>query len=266
MDDSCDSMAENEQTVESGEAQLKSPTKLQVALDALEAYIAANSWSEAKHIVEVHRDVLLTDLIDDVLVMVIAQYEDVAAIHMLAQYRKVLARCRTAGIDAAFAELLTERATCPAGVDLVLWRRVLLADSYAEILVLLLEHPELIPYITRRLMRTLDHHQRTLFYALEALLDADSWHTAREIIEIYPAVLSLDADIWLSRYADALIRQGDARGAEVVTARRWLLAECRVAGVEATFSRRLWVWDGVRVDVDVVPALGWTALDRAQAV
>lgn len=240
--------------------------KLRVALDALEAYIASDTWAEAKHIVEVYRDVLLTDMIDDVLVALISQYDDGDAVRILTQYRKVLVRCRLDGIHFAFADLLTERETCPPGVELALWRRVLLADSYMEVMELLAEHPELIPYISRHIVRTLSAQQQTLFYALGALMDAGSWYEAQEIIETYPALLSLDADIWLAQCATSLTQQGEFEAAEIITARRWLLADCRLGGIDAAFSERLPILDGVLVDIELNFVLDWAVHDLAQAV
>jgi len=263
---SVDSMVSKNGQIVGYPAARRMPTKLQIALDALEAYVTSNSWAEAKRVVETYRDILLTDMIDDVLVTLITQYENADVIRMLTHYRKVLVHCRVAGVDVAFAELLTERETCPPGVDLTLWRRVLLADSYAETMDLLAEHPELIPHIRRRIARTMNHSQRVLLYALEALLDTDSWDGVKEIIERNPALLGLDADIWLSQYADSLVRQGEVDAAAIVTARRWLLADCRIAGIGATFSEGLLVWDGVRVEVEIAPVLGWVMPKPTQAV
>lgn len=246
-------------------AQQPVPTKLQVALSALEAYLASKSWHEAKRVVEVFQDVLLTDIIDDVFVTLIGEYDDTDSIRMLTQYRKVLSRCRADGVDVAFADLLTERDTCPPGIDLALWRRALLADSYAEIMDLLAEHPELMSYIHHRIARILDREQRLLLYALGALLGAGSWPDVKTIVEAYPALLSLDADIWLSRCAAALTWRKETEAAGIILERRWMLAGCRLVGTTAAFAERLAIRDGVRVAAGTGPQPGWLVSDLTQA-
>lgn len=252
------------------QAALKAQTalyaKMQAVLDALEDFVAAESWADAKHVVETHREELLTDAADDVLVTLLARYKDAEVVRVLSQHREVLMRCRVAGIDMAFAELVAADDVCPPGVDPALWQRVLQTDSFTALMDFLAEHPALIPYVQRRVTQTLDQESIMLLDGLLALLGAGTWSAAREIIDAVPALLSLEADIWLMRYTGFLTRQGDDEAVAVVAMRRWLLARCRMLGVDTAFLGWRAQRDGIRIDVDIVPAPFWMTTGSMQLV
>ena len=228
--------------------------KMQAVLDALEDFVAAESWAEAKRVVEAHRDELLTDVADDVLVTLLARYKDTEVIRVLLQHRQVLMRCRVAGIDVAFAELVAADDACPPGVDPALWQRALQIDSFTALMDFLAGHPDLIPYVQRQMTQILGQESMALLDGLTALLKATTWSAVREIIEAVPTLLSLEADIWLMQYAEFFTRQGDHEAVAVITMRRWLLARCRMLGVETTFLGWRAQQDGIRVDGEIEPA------------
>jgi len=239
---------------------------LQAVLDALEAFIAADSWAEARRVLEAHPSELLTDVADDVLVTMMARYKDDEVVRMLAQHRQVLTRCRVVGIDVAFAELAAADIPCPVGVDPVLWQRALQIDNSAAMMDLLAEYPDLITPIYQRMSYVLGEAHVTLLDGMLALLEADTWIAARDIVEHLPALLSLEADLWLMQYSTSLDRASNHRAVTVVEMRRWLLARCRMIGVAAAFGERLALWDGVQVGVPTIPAPHWVMQDAAQAL
>jgi hypothetical protein len=84
----------------------KEPDRDQV-VDAVLAFINAETWGESQRVVEARRQALLTDTADQVFVALIEQYSaDSQAIQVLEEHRALLARCRRDGIDAAFADHL----------------------------------------------------------------------------------------------------------------------------------------------------------------
>jgi hypothetical protein len=240
--------------------------KMQAVLDALEDFVAAESWADAKRVVETHRDELLTDAADDVLVTLLARYKDTEVVRVLSQHRQVLMRCRVAGIDGAFAELVPANDGCPPGVDPALWKRAQQIDSFIALMDFLAEHPDLIPYMQRRVTQIMDKDSIMLLDGLLTLLGAETWSAAREIIDAVPALLSVEADIWLMQYAEFLARQGDDGAVAVVTMRRWLLARCRMFGVDTAFLGWRAQRDGVRIDVELDPAPLWARTALVQAV
>lgn len=63
--------------------------------------------AESQQVVETNRDVLLTDVVDEVPANLLAQYTDDEEVTcVLEEHRALLARCRHEGIDAAFADRL----------------------------------------------------------------------------------------------------------------------------------------------------------------
>jgi hypothetical protein len=238
---------------------------LQVVLAALEAFVAADSWSEAQCVVEAHSRELLTDVADDVLVTMIARYEDNDVVRMLTQHREVLMRCRVVGINAAFVELAAATALCPEDVDPALWERALRIDTSTAMMDFLAEHPDLIPPVYQRLSHIMGELDISLLDGILGLLEVDTWSAAREIVEGLPAILSLEADIWLLHYGASLARAGNRRAAAVVQMRRWLLARCRMIGVAKAFGSRLAQWDGVQVGKAAIPTHHWMLKNVAQA-
>ncbi|MDX6380977.1 MAG: hypothetical protein QOI57_2001 [Rubrobacteraceae bacterium] len=79
----------------------------QSPVEVVLAFVNAQTWTESKQIAEAHRDVLLTNTADEVLVTLLEQYEDNEdATRQLEEHRALLARCYCKGIDAAFADRL----------------------------------------------------------------------------------------------------------------------------------------------------------------
>jgi ATP-dependent Clp protease ATP-binding subunit ClpA len=75
-------------------------------LEAIQAFVAADTLAESKRIVESYRDVLLAEDVDEDFVGLLARYGDnVDTIRILEEDRTLLARCRREGIDATFADL-----------------------------------------------------------------------------------------------------------------------------------------------------------------
>lgn len=239
---------------------------LQTVLDALEAFVAADSWVEARRVLEAHPRELLTDVADDVLVTMMARYTDAQVVRMLAQHRQVLMRCRVVGIDVAFAELASTDIPCPVGVDPALWQRALQIDNSAAMMDFLAEYPDLITPIYQRMSYILGETRVALLDGVLALLEADTWAAARDIVESLPALLSLEADLWLMQYSTALNRVDNYRAVTVVEMRRWLLARCRMIGIAAAFGERLALWDGIQVGVPAITAPHWVIRDAVQAL
>ncbi len=240
--------------------------KMQAVLDALEDFVAAESWADAKQVVETHRNELLTDAADDVLVTLLARYTDAEVVRVLLQHRQVLMRCRVAGIDVAFAELAAPEDACPPGVDPTLWQRVLQIETCPAMLDFLAMHPDLIPFVQHRAIQVLDQDAVLLLEGLLSLLGAATWSAAREVIEAVPALLGLEADIWLAQYAESLARQNDVEAVAVVIMRRWLLARCRMLGVDAAFLGWRAQYDGVRIHVGLDSTPFWARTAPAQTV
>lgn len=217
-------------------------------LMAIDAFTRSESWVEAKHVVEQHSE-LLTDEAAALLDALISRQEDQRAIDILLDHRRLLTHCRDVGIDAAFADRIAGRNLTPPGIDPTLWMRVQRADSYQTLLSLVFEHPELMPVIKNQVAQVLGRSQMAVVNAIEAFLRVASWDEARLVIERYPELLSLDADIWLMQYADFMKAQGDASIAEIVCNRRWLLARCRLHGIAHVFQKPEEAVDGVRLEM-----------------
>ena len=82
------------------------PTQDEI-MEAVQAFITAETWADSKQIVETNRDVLLTDAADEVLASLLEQYkDDENATRQLEEHRRLLLRCRDEGIEAAFADRL----------------------------------------------------------------------------------------------------------------------------------------------------------------
>src|SRR5947207_1819107 len=83
------------------------PPPDKTTLEAVEALVNAQTWSERRQIVEAKHDILLTDdaeqVLNDMLQLV---NDDENATQMLEEYRNLLVSCRQVGIESAFAEHL----------------------------------------------------------------------------------------------------------------------------------------------------------------
>jgi hypothetical protein len=240
--------------------------KLQAILDALEAFVAADSWVAARRVLEAHPHELLTDVVDDVLVTLMARYKDAEVVRMLAQHRRVLMRCRVVGIDVAFAELASADIPCPADIDPDLWQRALQIDDSAVMMDFLAKYPDLITPIRQRMSYILGEAHVSLLDGMLAFLEAGSWTVAQNIVESLPSLLSLEADLWLMQYSTSLRRVGNYNAVTVVEMRRWLLARCRMIGVGAAFGAHLALWDGVQIETPDIFTPRWMVQDVVQAL
>lgn len=219
-----------------------------VLLEALDEFTRSASWGEAKQVV-MQRAELLTEATDALLSSLIAKQDDHRAVEILQDHRRILRRCRADGVDTAFAERLVSEGVPPADVDPVVWMRLQTADSYDSLMQLIFDYPELTSFIKRRIAQVLGDAQMDVITALEAYLNADSWALAKVIIEKYPELLSLDADIWLTQYAEFMEAQGSLGLVGILAERRWLLARCRMIGVDAAFADRAAPPDSVPVNI-----------------
>ncbi len=217
-------------------------------LQALDAFTRSESWGAAKQVVIEHHE-LLSEEADAILSALIARQKDKRAIEILQDHRHMLARCRVEGVDAAFADRIAGESPPPTDIDPVLWMRLQTADSYDTLLRLLFEYPELLDLVKRRMAQVLGEAQMRVINAIEVFLAADSWEAARAAVETHPELLSLDADIWLGQYASFIAVRGDANIVEILAERRWLLARCRLVGLEAAFRGRDAPPDGTRLDM-----------------
>jgi tetratricopeptide (TPR) repeat protein len=74
---------------------------------AVLAFFNARTWAERKQIVEDEREMVLSDAADEVLLHLLKQYKDNEDFtRIVEEYRRLLARCRHEGIDAAFDDRL----------------------------------------------------------------------------------------------------------------------------------------------------------------
>ncbi|MDP9350195.1 MAG: CHAT domain-containing protein [Chloroflexota bacterium] len=116
-------------------------------LEAVVAFLNADTWVESKRIVEAHRELLLTDDVDAALRYLMYQHsEDADAMRILQQHQQLLTRCRKEGIDAAFSELLSPAEADEAGSDplFVAIRALLTAGDLDEIKRLIEQHADLL--------------------------------------------------------------------------------------------------------------------------
>jgi hypothetical protein len=243
--------SEEESTMEKPPAD-RAERKTGAVLTALRAFLAAKTWDEARHIVLTH-SALLSDAADALLALLITHQEDREKARALAEHRAILARCRIAGVEAAFAGYLSEDDVCPEGIAPEVWARVQAATSYDELRELVGRHPILVDAIRERIGQALKQEQARLVNAVDVFLAADSWVEARRAIEAHPVLLTVEAEIRLGQYAQFLEKVGEPRAIEILAERRWLLARCRAQGVEAAFEGRTRGRDGMRVDVPAEP-------------
>ncbi len=117
-------------------------------------FLEADDWAAGKRVVEERRDLLLTDEADQVFAMLLEQArDDPQARRMLERHRDLLRRCRSEGVDAAFAPLLAPRGMPDVPPELL--QRLLSVGSEEELKALLEEHPELLPLIGQMVQQAL---------------------------------------------------------------------------------------------------------------
>jgi hypothetical protein len=117
-------------------------------------FLEADDWAAGKRVVEERRDLLLTDEADQVFADLLEQArDDPQARRMLERHRDLLRRCRSEGVDAAFAPLLAPRGMPDVPPELL--QRLLSVGSEEELKALLEEHPELLPLIGQMVQQAL---------------------------------------------------------------------------------------------------------------
>jgi hypothetical protein len=208
----------------------------QALLEALDAFTSAASWRQAKHVVEMHPE-LLSEKVDALLHALIKRQKDRRIVRALRAHREMLARCRAEGIEAAFADYVADEAQdwlVAPDPD-----RASDADTYDVLTSLIAEHPEVLPVLRHRLREVLDPQEMALINAIEAFLTADTWHQAKQRVRAHPELLTLDADIWLMQYGAFIEARGDVEVAGLLADRRWLLARCRAVGIDRAFQGRV---------------------------
>jgi CHAT domain-containing protein/tetratricopeptide (TPR) repeat protein len=120
-------------------------------LKAVDAFVNADSWAESRSVVEAHPE-LLTDEADALLAQLIEAQDDGRATRILEEHRRLLARCRAEGVDAAFDDQVFGREMVPEDVDTELLIRLLSVHSAQELMELVAEYPELMP-VLEQMMR-----------------------------------------------------------------------------------------------------------------
>lgn len=78
-----------------------------------------------------------------------------------------------------------------------------------------------------------------LFEVIQAFIQAETWAAAQRVIEAHPELLSEEADRLLGQLVALAHQQGDPQAADTFAAHRQLLAQCRRAGGEVVFAKRV---------------------------
>ena len=128
---------------------------LEAIRQAIFSFVNADNWSQSKQIVEAQQDLLLVDEADVVFADLLAQYaDDARVIRILSERRDLLQRCRTEGIDAAFADKLH-----PAMPDIPdeLMAQLMAIESEAQLTQLVTAHPELLPVLAAMQQKAKSH-------------------------------------------------------------------------------------------------------------
>jgi hypothetical protein len=90
--------------------------------DIIQAFIQADTWAASQRVIEAHPE-LLSDEADQLLGQLVAvahQQGDSQAKDAFTQHRQLLARCRQAGVEAAFAERAMEGGEVPSDLGALL--------------------------------------------------------------------------------------------------------------------------------------------------
>src|SRR5262249_12308699 len=114
-------------------------------IEAVLAFVNAQSWVESKEIVEARRDELLTEAANQVFAALLAQYSsDESAIHFLEERRALLTHCRQEGDDDAFDRVRPRETSV---LTPQLRARLMAVHSAEELRQLVEEHPEVVPVL-----------------------------------------------------------------------------------------------------------------------
>ncbi len=229
-------------------------------LEALRAFLQADTWAESRRILEAHPE-LLADEADTLLGMLIQAQEE--ARRYLEEHRALLRRCREAGIPRAFAEkMLSPEALAAAEAagltpEQALEMARLAAEMPSELLEALAElaasgaeirSPE---DLERLLSERPDLRQRReeaarraagaapLLQTLQEFIQASTWTESQRIVEQHPELLGDEADTLLGQLVEAARGQGDEDAARVLEEHRALLRRCREVGVAEAFAAKM---------------------------
>ena len=185
----------------------------QEVTETILAFVFAESWEERKRTVEERQDLLLTDAADEELAALITVNEDNEdTVDALEEHRKLLARCRQKGIDAAFAE-------------------------------------DLQPSPDTREDQATDAERNEVLDAVADFVNIRPWVASKLVLKQRQDLLLTDtADEVLSTLVVQRYKNGEAENARVLEEHRQLLARCREKGIDAAFTERsqkkqpFWEW------------------------
>ena len=90
--------------------------------DAIQAFIQADTWAASQRFIEAHPELLSdeTDQLLGQLVAVACQQGDAQTEGAFSEHRRLLARCRQVGMEAAFAERAMEGGEIPSELGALL--------------------------------------------------------------------------------------------------------------------------------------------------
>ena len=241
----------------------------QALSEAVQAFVRAGSWPESKQIVLAQQTLLLSDMADQVFVILLKQAEhDRSAVRMLREHRDLLDKCRSEGIEAAFASIQSATNALSnavqAFIDANSWsesqkiveakRDVLLSEEADQFLAhLLTQHQD-----NPKMLRVIQEHRQllrrcrvegiesaftqplqplqTLSETLLCFVDAIDDDERKQLIEKHHELL-------LTEQADklftVLIEQSKKDPARVKRLQHYrkLLNRCRTDGVTRAFSQ-----------------------------
>ena len=212
---------------------------LEAITQAMVSFVNAKNWDESKEIVEQNKTLLLTDEADALFADLLTEYADNPnATRRLTEHRALLQRCRTEGIEAAFADKV--RPAPPAAPDISdmaseLMAHLMSIESEEELTQLLTEHPELLPAMQQAEQGASDVVQE-LVDKLFPFIRAETWAESKAYLLEHPELLTDDADMVFGLLIEQAAQQGNADHHRIFTQHRQLLSEARQRGIEAAFA------------------------------
>jgi len=142
---------------------MKDPSDEEI-LDTLYSFIEANTPLQAKQIVQVQRDLLLTRRADELLAQIADKNKNSSFFPLLIEKREFLTNCRLQGIDAAYAPYaISDNLDIPAEI----LDQLTSLGSWEEFEHFMHEHPELDPVAAKFLS-----HQITQVAKAKGMIDA----------------------------------------------------------------------------------------------
>lgn len=206
------------------------------------ALFNAPTWEVRKQIVQSYPDLLLSKVADQVLLRMRVHYrQNPEVCQQITALRQILARCRTEGIESAFAH----HPDSPTLPDIVVGPRAQLhrVQSQDELRAVLEKNPELLPALTQETRQVLDRNPRMLallqfarpefFEHLYEFISAASWAESQSCLEKYPDLLTEEAEYAMEWFIQ---QQKDSKAIQVLTEYRRLLRSCRQLGIQQAFA------------------------------